>query len=155
MISQPLLVVLEGVAWARQVDVRLWGTQGGHGLPLLKDWGFAWKKGRKGGRYQALGVRSCVRCHRWGLLMTRGLSTSIPQRTKEAATLLLSGPKCCSQSSTSDSLSIYKPRCKGGQPPRLFFANSFCWSSAFILTLSVRGHRRSGTFSGTLRGGRR
>lgn len=35
MIAQPLLVMLEGVA--RQVDVRLWETQGGHMLPLLKD----------------------------------------------------------------------------------------------------------------------
>lgn len=41
MISQPLLVVLEGVAWpGRLMDVRLWETQGGHMLPLLKDPGF-------------------------------------------------------------------------------------------------------------------
>lgn len=44
MISQPLLVVLEGVAWARQADVRLWETRGGHALPLLKDWALLGRK---------------------------------------------------------------------------------------------------------------
>ena len=34
--------MLEGVAWARQVDV--WETQGGHAMPLLKDWGLLGRK---------------------------------------------------------------------------------------------------------------
>lgn len=55
VISQPLLVMLDQVVWARQADVRLLETQGGHMVPLLKGpWGFL---GRKDCRMDVSGLQ--------------------------------------------------------------------------------------------------
>lgn len=54
--------MLEGVAWARQVDGGLWETLGGHTLPLLKDLGFSQRKGLQGPGWVVPGLRGDVIC---------------------------------------------------------------------------------------------
>lgn len=61
VISQPLLVMLDQVAWARQTDIRLLETQGGHKVPLLKG---PLEEKTIGWMFQAFRVSTSVGCHR-------------------------------------------------------------------------------------------
>lgn len=104
VISQPLLVMLDQVAWARQADVRLWETQGGHMVPLLKDPGVFLGEKTVGWMYQAFRASSSVGCHRQG---PEGFPPAYPKELRRPPHPYCPyRPKCYSQSSAFDSLSI-------------------------------------------------
>lgn len=149
MISQLLLTMLKGVAWARQVDVRLWETQG-RWTPAAsaeRPWGC---HARKDSRVD--GTRPSGLDHLSGVLDG---DFSRPEGSPPASP---KDPRRPPHSYCPDQNVALNPQhlillafkknlsVKGGQLTHLFFANSFCWSSAFILTLSTRGHGGSGTF---------